>query len=135
MSRSPRRILIGYDGSDCARRALELAASLAQDGTEVTLANVAEVISFGLPDPFAVEEQKRLLAEGNELLAARGIPSGSIDPLNADAADGLVWAAKKVGADLLVVGTHSRGRLARLALDSVAGAVVHRAPCSVLVVP
>ena len=135
MSRSPRRILIGYDDSDCARRALRLAASLAKDGTKVTLASVAEVISLGLPDPFAAEEQKRLLAEGSELLAARGIPSDSIRPLDADAAEGLVRAAKKVGADLLVVGTHSRGPLARLALGSVAGAVVYRAPCSVLVVP
>jgi nucleotide-binding universal stress UspA family protein len=135
MSRSPRRILIGYDGSDCAHRALELAASLVQDGTSVTLATVAEVMSFGIPDPFSTAEQKRLLTEGKELLAARGVASGSIEPLDADAAEGLVWAAKKVGADLLVVGTHSRGRLARLALGSVAGAVVHRAPCSVLVVP
>jgi nucleotide-binding universal stress UspA family protein len=135
MSRSPKRILIGYDGSDCARRALELAASFAQNGARVTVANVAHMISFGLPDPFAAEEQKRLLAEASELLLARGVRADTLDPLDADTADGLVRSAKKVGADLLVVGTHSRGLLARLTLGSVASAVVHHAPCSVLVVP
>jgi nucleotide-binding universal stress UspA family protein len=135
VSRSPRGILIGYDGSDCARRALEFAASLVQDGTKVTVATVVDMISFGVADPFAAEEQKRLLAEGVELLAARGVLADSIDPLDEDPADGLVWAARKTSADLIVMGTHKRSPLARLALGSVASAVVHRAPCSVLVVP
>lgn len=134
MTGLPKRILIGYDGSDCAKRALEVAASLAQDVTKMTVATVVEMISFGRADPFAAEEQKRLLAEGTDLLAARGVSADSIDPLDEDPADGLVWAANKIGADL-IMGTHSRGPLARLALGSVASAVAHRAPCSVLVVP
>ena len=135
MSGSPKRILIGYDGSDCARRALELAASLARNGARGTVATVCEMMSVGVPDPFAAEEQKLLLAEGRDLLAARSIRADTIDPLDIDPADGLVGAAKKIGADLIVMGTHSRGPLARVALGSVAGTVVHHAPCSVLVVP
>ena len=135
MSGSLKRILIGYDGSDCARRALELGASLARNGARVTVATVCELMSFGLPDPFAAEDQKRLLDEGRELLAARGIRADTIDPVDIDPADGLVWAAKKIGADLIVMGTQSRGPLARVALGSVAGAVVHHAPCNVLAVP
>lgn len=38
------------------------------------------------------------------------------------------------GADLLVVGSHGRGRFHRLALGSVATAVVNHAPCPVVVV-
>lgn len=134
MSRKLRRILIGYDGSDCARRALELAASLARDGTEVTIATVAELFSFGVPDPFSAEEQKRLLAEGRDLLEARGVDASSLDPLG-EPAEGLVSSAKKIGADLVVVGTHSRGPVGRLVIGSVATALLHHAPCSVLVVP
>ncbi len=107
---------------------------LARDGTEVTVATVAEVFSFGIPDPFSAEEQKRLLAEGCDLLAAHGVRAGSMDPLG-EPAEGLVWAAKNVDADLIAVGTHSRGPLGRLVIGSVATAVLHNAPCSVLVVP
>ncbi|MDT0630848.1 universal stress protein [Rubrivirga litoralis] len=43
--------------------------------------------------------------------------------------------AAEAGADLLVVGTHGRGGVARLLLGSVAEAVVAAAPCPVLTVP
>ncbi|PYS98275.1 MAG: hypothetical protein DMF63_16615 [Acidobacteria bacterium] len=42
--------------------------------------------------------------------------------------------AKDWGADLIIVGSHGRGFLGRLALGSVSDSVVHSAPCSVLVV-
>jgi nucleotide-binding universal stress UspA family protein len=42
--------------------------------------------------------------------------------------------AEKLGAELVVVGTHGRTGLARLALGSVAEHVVRSADCSVLVV-
>jgi nucleotide-binding universal stress UspA family protein len=133
MSAPPRKILIGYDGSDCSRRALELAASVARDGNGVTLATVAPVL-FGQPDPAFADEQRRTLEEGKELLAAQGVHAETVGPLEDDAARGLVRTAEKIGADLIVVGTHGHGTLARLALGSVAGGVVERAGCSVLVV-
>ena len=43
-------------------------------------------------------------------------------------------AAKAWGADMIIVGSHGRGFLGRIALGSVSDAVVHSAPCSVLVV-
>ena len=132
-SRSHKRILIGYDGSECSRRALEFAASLADDQDEVILATVAPV-SFGGPDPLFGDEQKRLLEEGKGLLAAQGVDAGTIGPLDEDAASGLVRTAKETGADLIVVGTHGLGTLRRLALGSVAASVVQHATCSVLVV-
>lgn len=46
----------------------------------------------------------------------------------------LIATAKETGADLIVVGSHGRTGLARLALGSVSRNVLHHAPCSVLVV-
>jgi nucleotide-binding universal stress UspA family protein len=48
--------------------------------------------------------------------------------------DAIVRAAKRVGADLLVLGTHGRTGLARVAIGSVAERVMARAPCPVLTV-
>ena len=55
--------------------------------------------------------------------------------LHSAPATGIVDAAQAVATALIVVGTRGRTGLARLALGSVAEAVINRAPCSVLVVP
>jgi len=46
-----------------------------------------------------------------------------------------VEVARKVEADLLVVGSHGKGPMKRLFLGSVSEGVLRRAPCPVLVVP
>jgi len=51
-----------------------------------------------------------------------------------DAGRGLCELATELAADLVLVGTHGRSGLARLALGSVAEHVVNDAPCSVMVV-
>jgi nucleotide-binding universal stress UspA family protein len=51
-----------------------------------------------------------------------------------DPRDMLVAFARDRAADLVVVGSHGKGRLERLLLGSVTNYVVAHAPCSVLVV-
>lgn len=46
----------------------------------------------------------------------------------------IVDEAKRWGADLIIVGSHGYGLLDRALLGSVSNAVVHHAPCSVMVV-
>jgi nucleotide-binding universal stress UspA family protein len=46
----------------------------------------------------------------------------------------LLEAAREWSADLIVVGSHGRGFWGRMLLGSVTDALVHHAPCSVLVV-
>jgi nucleotide-binding universal stress UspA family protein len=46
----------------------------------------------------------------------------------------IVKEAEKWGADLIIVGSHGRGFWGRALVGSVSDAVVHNAPCSVLVV-
>jgi nucleotide-binding universal stress UspA family protein len=43
--------------------------------------------------------------------------------------------ARRIGADVIVVGTHGRTGLSRALLGSVAEAVVRHAPCAVMTVP
>jgi nucleotide-binding universal stress UspA family protein len=50
------------------------------------------------------------------------------------AADHIVEAARERGADLIVLGTHGRGRLARFILGSTAEEVVRRAHCPVMTI-
>jgi len=51
-----------------------------------------------------------------------------------EAAEGILQTAAKISAQLIVVATHGRTGLSRLALGSVAEAVLRSSPCSVLVV-
>ncbi|MDQ3798832.1 MAG: universal stress protein, partial [Acidobacteriota bacterium] len=46
----------------------------------------------------------------------------------------LIEAARKWSADLIVIGSHGRGFWGRMLLGSITDALVHHAPCSVLVV-
>src|SRR5206468_779697 len=46
----------------------------------------------------------------------------------------IVSAAKEMGADLIVIGSHGHGGLGRLLLGSTAERVLQYAPCAVLVV-
>ncbi len=46
----------------------------------------------------------------------------------------IIRAAKDTNADLIVMASHGRGRLAELLLGSTTDRVVQKAPCAVLVV-
>lgn len=51
-----------------------------------------------------------------------------------DPARAIVACARELPASFVVVGTHARAGLARIALGSIAMRVIHRAPCPVVVV-
>jgi len=51
----------------------------------------------------------------------------------ADAAPAIVDFARETRSDVIVMGTHGRGKIARLLVGSVAERVVRTAPCPVLV--
>lgn len=116
-----KRIMVGFDGSDSARRALERAADLAGYGSNITVVTVSR--------PGANGAAGRLLFEAKEQLAARFIPVYAINPVG-DPAEELVKAAASHGADVLVIGAQPDGR----ASGSVGAELLERAPCDVLVV-
>lgn len=133
------KVVVGYDGSEHARRALERAAGFAQDGERVTVVSAAHrLVTTGrgpgiVADPAEIEERKRNLAEAASFLAERGVDPDLVEA-HGDPGLAIVEEARDRGADLVVVGTRGRNTAERLLLGSVSSKVVHRAPCDVLVV-
>ena len=131
-------VVVGFDGSDPARRALERVADLLRDAATVVLVTVAEPLyadpRAGAPvDPREADERDQTLSEGKALLAARGIAAQTL-PAVGDPAKTILEAARKADADLIVVGNRGRGLVARTLLGSVSSKVAQDADRSVLIV-
>jgi nucleotide-binding universal stress UspA family protein len=131
------KIVVGYDGSDAAKRALERAVTLAgSDGRIVVVAAAESRVHAGITegahlDPSEVERRRTDLEEANAMLSEQGIEAETIEA-QGDPGDVIVKAAED--ADLVVVGSRGLNPIQRLLLGSVSSKVVHRARCDVLVV-
>jgi nucleotide-binding universal stress UspA family protein len=132
-----RRIVVGYDGSEAARRALEHAADLAGYGSTLTVVNVADPPNghtyIRVPRPEAAEDCERLLNEARSILGRRQLVARYV-ATTGEPAEELIEAAHSTDADLIVVGKRNHNPLQRLVLGSVSTKVVHQARCDVLVV-
>lgn len=131
-------IVVGYDGSDAARRGVAHLGRLAVPPRKVIV--VAVVPDVGVAsmtdEPLAGGnfDAERLLDEAADLL--RGGNGTTIEPRTAtgDPAAVLVETTRAVNADLLIVGRRGADFVARTLLGSVAQRVVQQASCDVLVV-
>lgn len=135
------RIVVGNDGSEHARQALEVALDIAQRyGAELHVAAVAQVPDYaGSVDEVdeAIRQAKvyyqPAFDEAQALARSKGV-SAQTHLLKGHAAQGLIELARQVHADLIVVGSRGLSTFQRFLLGSVSEAVVHHAPCPVLVV-
>ena len=131
------KIVVGYDGSDAAKRALERVVAVAPDKSEVVVVAVAEPYprsGITIPanlDPEEIMQRREDLDEARSFLSSRGIVAETLQA-RGDPAEVLVDASKD--ADLVIVGSRGLNRLERLLLGSVSSKVVHEAACDVLVV-
>jgi nucleotide-binding universal stress UspA family protein len=131
------KIVVGYDGSDGAKRALDRAITLAGDDGRITVVAAAETrarpgITEGARlDPSEIERRRKDLEEAKALLAGRGVDAETLEA-QGDPGDVILDSGKD--ADLVVVGSRGLNPLQRLLLGSVSSKVVHRAECDVLVV-
>jgi nucleotide-binding universal stress UspA family protein len=131
------RILLAYDGSDGARRALEIVLELAARTDRVTVVGVAEGVPLlgyagTIPSPEQESERDRMLAEAEEALEASGL-AVVLAQRGGDPATAILDAAEKTGCDLIVMGTRGLGTAERWLIGSVSDKVLHHAHCSVLV--
>lgn len=139
------RIVVGVDGSEEARHALQWAVHEAGvRGASVDVVN-AWVAPYeymaGIPGPISpsvlpdIENERQELVD-REIAAVRSKDSGiELTPVvvNDSASHALLQQAK--GADMLVVGSRGHGGFVGLLLGSVSQQVVHHARCPVVVVP
>lgn len=138
-----RRIVVGIDLTEPAQEVLERAAAeQARSGGSVYVVHcVSPATAFPVGDPAAgvippalfEDLEASLRTQIDAAVTAVGLNASS-QIVRDGAGDGLVQTARDLAADLVIVGTHGRSGLARLALGSVASHVVHHAPCPVMVV-
>ncbi len=133
-----KNIVVGFDGSEAAKRALTRAAELANGATVTVVSAVAIHVPTGrggmaAVDPEERTERERELTEAAALLREKGITPREVEG-HGDPGDVIIEEARELGADLIVVGTRGLNAAERLVLGSVSTKVVHHAPCDVLVV-
>ena len=141
-----KKILVPVDGSAPSDEAVKLAIIVARDqGAALTFLHVLEVAriiamtsvpAVGVDPSFAVTAER----ESGEEALRRAVADAKAAKIAADtvmdeggSVDSILDAARKQHADLIVIGSHGRGGIARALLGSVAEGVLRRADVPVLV--
>jgi len=135
-----KHVMVAVDQSDQAIFALTVAVRLADDlHSHLSLVHVVHLPPVTNPD-FAyqnIEMRPVCLESGQKFLdqLTQSLPSGTNKVLReGDPATEIIDAATRLGADLLIMGTHGRGRFAAAVVGSVAHKVMQKVPCPVLCV-
>jgi len=148
---SPRHILLAVDGSEASTKAVELIADMAHRlQSKVTVVHVREANALlrlasaaaGMNEPVEDEdvetrrEGQDLLDRVRDRLVAAGVETTAElgESVHGAAAAIIVESARRLGADLVVIGSHGRGELASALLGGTAYKVIQRAHVPVLVV-
>lgn len=149
MSATPMyaRILVPIDGSPTAQRGLDEAAALAHDlGSSLLILHVVDArlligeVSAYLPPEKLLEDWRaageKLVGKAVDTARAEGLDAQGVvrcDPA-LRVCDAIVQEARNAQADLIVMGTHGRRGLRRVALGSDAELVLRESPLPVLLV-
>jgi len=139
--RSLRRILVGYDGSDQARRALEFAITLGvhNGGVEIHIACVVQKPG-GVPDPVPEEliDSLKVAAREELLDAGRIVTKSHATPIihleTGNPGEKLLELADRIKPDLVVLGTLKHSTSERL-LGTVSSFFLKSRRYPLLVVP
>ena len=143
-----RRILVGYDGSDGGRRALDRAVEEARaERSRITVLSVVNVPldpevprNFGTLDDISADEGGPLspppdlvahLREAHERLAAAGFDAELVWAAG-EPGQTIVDTAKRIRAHAIVLGEHHHGFLGRLFGADVDEEVQREAGCEVI---
>jgi nucleotide-binding universal stress UspA family protein len=142
--KSMKKLLIAVDLSEPSKDVIEAGLRLATalDGS-VELVHVREPFVYAVAGQYGPtpEQERALVAWIDRALAGASdrinharIPCVTTSLYGSPARE-IVAHAEKIGADLIVVGTHGRGGISHAVLGSVAERIVQRAKRPVLTVP
>lgn len=130
-----KKLIVGVDGREGGADAVALARTLAADDAEILLVSVIPSEYPSLRGESGYKQQMRehalagLAKEGDD---PRFVPHPVFDDSPARVLH--VWAEKE-DADAIVLGSCRRGVVGRMLLGDVSRAVLHDAPCAVVVAP
>ncbi len=139
-------LLAAIDFSDVSERVLDEAVSAAKAyGCELVLMHVAapgpEFVGYEVgPEVQRAARAEHLRAEHRWLqemadrCGGRGVKTRAL-LVSGSTADKLVEEAGQLGASMVVLGSHGHGAVYNLLVGSVAGGVLKKSACPVLVVP
>jgi nucleotide-binding universal stress UspA family protein len=140
-------ILICYDGSEPARRAIRVAAGMLGPRSAVVLdvaplvtpeesyavaASAATALEF---EQVHAEEAHKRAAEGADIARAAGFTTTPRGAAAAPTWEGILDVADEIGASAIVIGSHGRTGVREFVEGSVSHEVVKHSPLPVLVVP
>ena len=142
-----RSIVVGTDGSETARKAVDEAIDLAKSvGAAVCLVSAYEPVPQArlraeakqMPEDIQWmvsprEEVDATLSDAADVVREAGLEVEQF-AREGDPADAILDVAEERGADLIVVGNKGMTGARRFLLGSVPNRVSHHAPCSVLIV-
>ena len=141
------KILVPVDGSDASTEGLKEAIKIAKSqGSGIRLLHIVNEFVFDYsysPAAYAVnvvdslrERGKSILAESAAQVRKQGLEPETVllESIGGPAADLIVAQAKDYHAELIVMGTHGRRGIRRLAMGSDAEQVVRLAAVPVLLV-
>ncbi|AHY43553.1 universal stress protein [Stutzerimonas decontaminans] len=141
-----RRLLIAYDGSDNAKRALQYVVDLARDtgmALQVHVVNVqhepviyGEYFTAAMYDELnnsLIAKARTVLDEAAAVLQGAGL-SCETHALMGNVAEQVADAVKRLDCDTVVMGTRGLGSFTGLVLGSVANRVIHEVSVPVLLV-
>jgi nucleotide-binding universal stress UspA family protein len=143
-----KQILIALDGSSTSERVLNEAVKMARlTGGKIQAVYVVDktpLFSYaGYYDPIALVDALRkdgrtTLQKAEAACREAGVACDAelveTERLNEDVATALQHCAERLGADLVILGTHGRRGVRRIVLGSVAERFVRFAQCPVLLV-
>jgi len=137
-----RSILVAVDGSDHAFDAVRVASRLAAAlSAKLTLMTAYHAPSDSLGEPNysralgeALAEAQRILDDARNVALNAGSPEPQVEWLAGQPVETIVETARAGDYDLVVVGTHGRGRIRAALLGSVSSAVAAHAGRPVMVV-
>lgn len=137
-----RRVLLATDLSPASRTATAEAIALAKrESASLIVLSVMDPRRLRLPGGSFLrraDQERAVLLAGVQRIVAQARTAGVTATFlvwEGEPAETIMAASESEGADVIVMGSHGRGRIGRLILGSTSARVSEEARCRVMVVP